>query len=214
MTSSSPAAGQCTCAEGSVFSQDITLDSSGKQTYALSCVACAAGEYPGPGWECKKCPYINMEYTKTSSGYDCQCKTGFKSAGVDCVSDAQYNTLTGEISDIAKAKQVIYRNVIGPDGQIKESPPINSDLFNQYFTSAAIGCQTNTDPVKCQQLANLCVLQLYDRASEACAFYTLISSKIAATSNNIYNDISWKDGLPWLFYGTKPLTLLKTSLKS
>ena len=35
---------------------------------------------------------------------------------------------------------------------------IQSEIFNQWFVKAAIGCNKNKDPQMCQAMANLCVL--------------------------------------------------------
>lgn len=73
-----------------------------------------------------------------------------------------------------------------------------------------VGCSLQRNRKKCQLLANLCVLQLYDETSEICKYFKfLVSERQADTSitkngfSNIqpfYEDDGWKPDLPWLYY--------------
>lgn len=75
------------------------------------------------------------------------------------------------ISGVDTATKITYYNEISADGVVKESKPMTSDLFTYYFKSAAAGCKVNKDINSCQQLANLCVLQMYDSSTAACKFF-------------------------------------------
>lgn len=43
--------------------------------------------------------------------------------------------------------------------------------MQHYYLDAAVGCAEFKDVQKCQLLANLCVLQLYNTASVVCSLY-------------------------------------------
>jgi hypothetical protein len=58
---------------------------------------------------------------------------------------------------------------------------------------------TPDDVVYCHQLANLCVLQLYDRNSQACIDHlSIVTLRGASLTNSITN---WVTGMPWLYFG-------------
>jgi hypothetical protein len=58
---------------------------------------------------------------------------------------------------------VEYRSVLDLNNEIKSpAVPIESDTFNHFYYEAFIGCYHDESPEKCQILANLCVLSLYD----------------------------------------------------
>lgn len=58
---------------------------------AMECFQCDKGEYPGEGWECKKCPLDSFEYKLfTTDEYTCQCKDGLEQHGPTCVQKSDY----------------------------------------------------------------------------------------------------------------------------
>lgn len=85
-----------------------------------------------------------------------------------------------------------------------------------YYLSAVSRCRfagTAEDVIYCQQLANLCVLQLYDRSSIACRDHLAI---VAARSNQLYNSVNnWVTGTNSVFFIHAPFyiqTALTVSL--
>lgn len=74
--------------------------------------------------------------------------------------------------------------------------------FQHYYLQAVSRCLflgTPQDIDYCHQLANLCVLQLYDRSSQACADHLSI---VTARSTNLVNSLTnWVSGMPWLYFG-------------
>jgi meckelin len=75
-----------------------------------------------------------------------------------------------------------------------------SDSFNYYYLQAASGCRDYSDTTSCQVLANLCVLQLYNEATEVCRLFKDISSTRASVTGDA--DPGWKTDMPWLYYET------------
>ena len=59
---------------------------------------------------------------------------------------------------------------------------------------------------KCQLLANLCVLQLYNTDTVACKLYKDLVANITDPTSlaypENYNDDGFKIGMPWLYYET------------
>lgn len=129
------------------------------------------GEYAGPGWECKVCPYYNQEVTEdppSSGNYECTCQSGFVAAGYGCVADADKTELDGVVQGggLTAAYSLTYRSLVGPESEAG----IESDVFAYYFAQAALGCKKHQQPEQCQTLANLCVLALYDHEHPICAY--------------------------------------------
>ena len=51
----------------------------------ISCVQCDEGEYPGPGWECKRCANVAKEYQAGPKDGEWTCQ---------CISNASSNALS------------------------------------------------------------------------------------------------------------------------
>lgn len=177
--------GQCACkGDTEVFKQTYTKGIDGAApTYKISCEACPAGQFAGPGWACKKCADFKEEYKKVTSGetgsaWTCQCREGYRRAGVAgsaCVSNTDYNEVTASLpgQQLISARSLTFRDVVSSDGSAKlsTSDPVESDLFGRYLVESAVGCTFYQQPQMCQLLANLCVLTMYDAGSGACSLF-------------------------------------------
>jgi hypothetical protein len=62
---------------------------------------------------------------------------------------------------------VTYYSIINSRGSV-DPDSVNSDIFRQFYIAAAVGCKYRQEPKACQNLANLCVLQLYDQTTQVC----------------------------------------------
>lgn len=51
-----------------------------------------------------------------------------------------------------------------------------SDTFDYLYYDAAVGCEVYFNPKKCQTLANLCVLQLYNERTLVCELFESLMS--------------------------------------
>ena len=91
--------------------------------------------------------------------------------------------------------------------------PFASGTIQYLYFDAALGCYNNGDPQKCQTMANLCVLVLYDETTNICKQFkdivqkwngksaaSIIPSGTQPIQKPFYKDQNWKDGLPWLYY--------------
>ena len=66
------------------------------------------------------------------------------------------------------AREIDYSSVETSSGSISSISVANSNTFSYLFLDAAVGCNSNKDPAKCNTLANLCVLQLYNEQATVC----------------------------------------------
>ena len=221
-----PAPGQCTCPAGEITTQTASAGAGGAQSYSLGCSSCAAGEYAGPGWECKKCANYAMEYKEVPEGgrWECACRAGYVSAGSGCVTQADFDELTRRVpaGGLEGTKTLTYNSVVRSDGTIGSSDGVVSEVFDYHFVQGAIGCWKYKSPASCQVLANLCVLTLYQEGSGACQFFNELADAASENTNRQYPLANWKQGLPWLTYKQQsttqgapstPLALLRTPLR-
>jgi hypothetical protein len=73
--------------------------------------------------------------------------------------------------DLKFSKRVTYSSLLDKEGAPTNVPvTITSQIFSEYFVKSAIGCNKNRDPIMCQSIANLCVLQLYNESTVACDY--------------------------------------------
>ncbi|RKO82975.1 Meckelin, partial [Blyttiomyces helicus] len=75
-------------------------------------------------------------------------------------------------------------------------PPIQTPARTGYITRAAGEDEWNIQG--CEQLGNLCVLQLYDETTVVCQAYERIAETRSSTSESNYDA---PQGMPWLYYG-------------
>ena len=83
--------------------------------------------------------------------------------------DLAKNVLGG---DLKFSKRVTYNFLLDKNTGARNNEPvtINSEIFSQFFIKSAIGCNKDKNPLECQSLANLCVLQLYNENTVACEY--------------------------------------------
>lgn len=192
----------CTCPVGYIT---IDRDINGTQLTDIRCQACPPNEYQGPNttsiWECVACPFPAMVYNTQTTPWTCMCPSAnWTSAANECVSVADQSQLANGYP-LEYARQITYHSVLDINNQITTKSLSYSDLYNYYYYYAAIGCWKENDPTKCQILANLCVLQLYNEQSTVCQFFEyLVEDTGKPLANSYYNDKGWVDGLPWLYY--------------
>lgn len=83
-----PSQGTGVCPKGSVMTQQETSNG-----WILGCQECQPGQYPGPGWQCSKCPGKDSIWYEAGGFWRCGCNAGFTLVGQDCVTDADFNEL-------------------------------------------------------------------------------------------------------------------------
>lgn len=104
-----------------------------------------------------------LEYL--NKNYNCKCDNGYKINPDDNVC---YKS-SYEITTIQQMKYSFLEN----GSKYKSSPLFDSYLFKQYSNQAIAGCQDKI-PEKCQMLANLCALRMYDQTSAECSQFLSI----------------------------------------
>lgn len=147
------------------------------------CLTCGAGFGEGGDQRCLPCAYSDM-------GSGClACPSGTTQQGLDCINDA--NTA----SPPASSAFIVDFAGVG-------SGLVDSTLFRQRLPGAYINCVTNlgTNRTACQQLANLCALQLYTDSLGSQTACTLYKQIVAFNTTNRHGFPGWPLALPWLFY--------------
>ena len=189
---------ECYCpANNAVIEKDVN----GNYLTVKQCVPCGAGDYPGGGaavYACKACPPGKI-YDKSYTPWQCVCDTtNYVTAGDVCFlrSDAQF-IINGYPENSAKG--LTLDNMEVADSTVDSSQAISSsDTISYLYLKAAELCLKQSDTKSCQVLANLCVLQMYDRTNPVCILYEYI--------NNLHDplpgatDLNQKVGMPWLYY--------------
>ena len=152
----------------------------------------AGRQYLGSLYKCQLCPDPAMIM---GVGNICTCVSGYTISGVVSVG-VQSCVLISQATNYLKlegtAQNVRYSDV---------STTVLSATMQHYFTKAATHCSffgSADDLQYCNQLANLCVLQLFNDQTSACSTYL----SIAAGRGNQYisNVTNWARGMPWLYF--------------
>ena len=163
--------GACECPDRSYFVTSTNAD--GTQRTSITCERCPEGSYAKTFPDkCEACPNPNMQYDTTVAR--CKCKDGYRDAGQNfCVTDAYYSQLTNSNLVPPNKDKVTFYSMVNSKGPL-EPFTLNSDVFEQFYVDAAVGCKYENSPQACQTLANLCVLQLYNEQTTACQLFKTI----------------------------------------
>lgn len=78
-----------------------------------------------------------------------------------------------------------YNDLISSTGASTTST-FDSDFFSNNLYASIVGCQSN-NVTYCEKLGNLCVLQMYDRTSVACAAYINIAKSRPILSSSLFD---------------------------
>ena len=193
---------QCECASG--YNVVVETDNVGDYLSPIICAVCPTGTqvitstkfisgqwYYASIYECQSCPDENMIM---SSSFVCSCNSGYTAFGIEqigaleCVS----TTISSEFSGDNAATDVEYY------GAATQS--LSSITFEHYYVKSAVRCKYYSGPEDmeyCQALANLCVLQLYNDQTSACATFLDIMNERSGDVNDVIN---WQTSLPWLYF--------------
>jgi len=135
------------------------------------------------------------------------CGTSYQLVGVSGIGP-QSCVLTTNIqpflSQASAAYQVAYHG---------GSVVVTSLTMQHYYLQAVSQCQFfgSPDDVRyCQQLANLCVLQLYADTAITCINHETII-KLRGTLNQVRYITNWAYGQPWLYFGGTDANAVCTS---
>ena len=149
---------------------------------------CLPSAYPGPPGStvtnCTPCPYEGQVYNYLTVPPSCECDVnkGYVRAADRCVPETfteQFTVSTSPFSE-SFANQVSYSAIETQTGDGTWSLSTfahQSGTLQYYYMDAAVGCTTFKDVKKCQLLANLCVLQVYNEDAVVCKLYKDALSK-------------------------------------
>jgi meckelin len=153
------------------------------------CIACDPSTFTGfPSYSCERCPNVNMT---RNSNYQCECNsTLYTTSGNSCIPQSD-TTLSSESSSFI----VTYPALQTANGIAPYTLTVSS-TFQYFYLDSAYNCKTIKDPVSCQILANLCVLELYSFKSDICKLYR----QITASRPNTTIDDGWREGMAWIYY--------------
>ena len=164
----------CDCPDGSAI---IEKDFAGEYLKEKICQICPNGTAIGsaPIYECSYCGDGKI-YDKTQTPWTCTCDlTTFVKAGNDClpITEAQFITTNYPVNI---AKSLIFTNEETLDKNVDGSMTIaNSDTIEYLYLKSGYECLKTSKISSCQTLANLCVLQLYDKNNPICKLYKYIN---------------------------------------
>ncbi|GBG73835.1 hypothetical protein CBR_g17173 [Chara braunii] len=119
----------------------------------------------------------------------CVCP-GNKACGVTVTpGDDSAAALGAELGvNLQLLSQMTYHDIPVPSGTTVSST-VTSHLFSSELLPALQKCYIAGDRVSCNAVANLCVLQMYDKGTPACKAYLALVSKRQAT--RYHNQDGW-----------------------
>lgn len=126
----------------------------------------------------------------------CQCdiNQGYVTAADRCLPETFTEKYTLTTSPFAEsyANQISYGAIEteAGGGWTLSTFAHQSGTLQYYYLDAAVGCTTFKDVQKCQLLANLCVLQLYNEDAVVCSLYkdTLSKQQGSLAYDQYYNN--------------------------
>ncbi|PRP76388.1 meckelin [Planoprotostelium fungivorum] len=160
-----------------------------------TCISCKDTEYPSTDrYSCTPCIDPSM---RSVNNQLCACPNTTVLLGAHCVSSSDVTKYSQGTSD---PYAITYNDVYNSNGGTSSSS-ISSSFLKDRFTYAASQCENNLDSASCEQLANMCVLNHYDKTTPACTVYNRIYQSI---SSQVNGEKDWKSALPWLLYSSDP----------
>ena len=160
-----PVTGFCTCPGDEVL---VEYDSSGALKPSPECVACDSRNELSEQ-SCQRCP-MNWPLEVLGVSDTCGC-------------DNQVNGVC--LANQAGSDGSTQRN-IRRGGSSRDSSYLDTHLFDAYR-----GCKEGRNATKCNQLANMCILQLADNG--ACDLLGKAGIETEITDRN-----DWKQNMPWI----------------
>ncbi len=199
--------GQCQCIIAGANRAVVEFDEhdeplkNAQGEYIAKCVDCPSGTRLVNG-KCEGC-----EYPKVLSGTNtCECPSG--STGDHCLNTdeaSMLSFLSSELSlsiPMSSISRVSFYDVSGSSG-VSQVTSVESHVFRTTLIPAAFYCLSEGYREQCNQLANLCVLAMYDDSHPSCKLYSAILAKRQDSQyheDDIKPSIGWRIGLPWLYY--------------
>lgn len=196
--------GECKCVVNTTLSAISEFDGQGLPLvdevtgeYIARCIQCPSGTRVVDN-RCVGCPY-----PKILSGTECVCPTNPQAHCLDDDEATMTSFLSTELGlniPVSSSSQVTFYDTTNA---MPTRYDVDSFVFKSTLIPAAFHCLADGSRQHCNQLANLCVLSMYDDEHSACIIYKAIASQ---RSVNQYHDedispsVGWGVSLPWLFY--------------
>ncbi|CDW85678.1 meckelin isoform 4 [Stylonychia lemnae] len=192
----------CVCP---LYNRIVEKDAQNNFLPAKECAPCLQSAYSGPNnrpiYSCDVCPAEGQLYTPTTIPWSCACLTSnYTSSYGICLLNTDVTAVRTNFP-LENARTINYDYVETGSDSLGQVTVVISDTYNYLYYDAAVGCQELGNPKKCQVLANLCVLQMYNERTIVCSLFKSIVANLSPTqANSFYKDSGWKVGFPWLYY--------------
>ena len=175
----------------------------GSTSTQFTCTTCTQETFAGNLTnECISCQDTKMI---RDDNYECYCGDSLATSQDSCVSISEAASLN-ELYPLNDAIIVTYTDLQSGNG-INERNLTDSDTFNYFYLKAVFDCYTYNDIKACQQLANLCVLQLYNLRSTVCKAYNYIANLTEQNPN--ITDPGARANMAWIYYENSPKDVIK-----
>ena len=200
--------GQCECIVPGTNKAIIEFDEHGEPfkdgttgEYFAKCVDCPTGTRLVNG-KCEWCEYPKVLNTGSLT---CECPTG--GSGDHCLDtdeSSMISFLSSQLSlsiPVSSILRVSFYDTTA--GSAASQTSVESQYFRSALIPAAFYCLSEGYRESCNQLANLCVLTMYDNSHLACKLYSAILDKRQDQQyheDDIKPSVGWRVGLPWLYY--------------
>ena len=214
--------GKCRCKSDAPTSVLSETDETGAfHAQGTRCVTCASDAYVAGG-KCVRCPYPRV-FSPSLGKCLCAPSSGttdnFPSSiasGTMCVEGAD------TLGEVAKELRVALNNpfrhtftgvlsTMGGRGKPSTVVVDNSAALVNFLPNATTLCYEAGDRRACNSLANLCVLSMFQRESNACQLYEALVTERARQqywAEAIKPKVGWSLTLPWLYYEDGPRDVL------
>ena len=210
-------AGECVCANPTTEVL-VEFDDAGVRLAAKKCVTCptasgrASVPHPDEKGKCFSCPMTGPPGSETQMTYDASTKTCLCPTGNNAVAgcfDRSINVAKLEAEyDVTIDTAAYTLNYYDMRAALR-SATVESLHYAENLVDAASDCLNYGNRTRCNHLANMCVLTMYDTTSAACKLYEGIVDDRKAieyhSGDGEMNDQSpggWSETMPWLFYST------------
>lgn len=145
----------------------------------VECRICGGGSRIVNG-QCVPCPDPRMTATVGS----CTCTAEYTTVGDNCLHRQTTAAITAQYPS-PQAYEVTYPDVESAAGAFQET--VQSYTLQEYLFSAASRCQRDEGVQYCQQLHNLCTLQLYQDDAAACGLFETVTRGPFGTDTHGYD---------------------------
>lgn len=142
---------------------------------------------------------------RSQTNYECFCNSSYFTSQNSCINSLSAEDITVTYP-ISEAIIVIYQKLESGSG-VGQKNVTASATFEYYYMKAAYDCYMFYDIVACQQLANLCVLQLYNQKSTVCRLYREITQN--GVQSKEISDYGAKENMAWIYYENSTESYLK-----